>query len=128
MLRATIAVVVGIVVWGLCAQALDVLLRFAVPGYALAEPTLAFTLPMMLARLALPGAVPTVCAGLACAWMGQGARGVVTALTILLVLPFAWVHYHLWDRFPAWYHLTFLVSLAILPFLGAALAPRRKPT
>jgi hypothetical protein len=28
-------------------------------------------------------------------------------------------HYLLWDKFPVWYHLTFLVSLLPLTLLGA---------
>jgi hypothetical protein len=127
MLRAIIAVIVGIVVWGLCAQGLDMLLRSWLPGYTAAEPTLTFTMAMMLARLALPGAVPSVCAGFACAWTGRSDRRVVAALATLLVAVFAPVHYHLWDRLPVWYHLTFLSSLVVLTFAGAALAPRHKP-
>jgi hypothetical protein len=47
------------------------------------------------------------------------------ALGILLIALFIPVHYSLWDRFPIWYHLTFLVSLLPLAILGARLRPRR---
>ena len=39
MFRAAIAVVVGLVVWIICATALDILLRFTLRGYAAASPT-----------------------------------------------------------------------------------------
>jgi hypothetical protein len=31
------------------------------------------------------------------------------------------VHYSLWDKFPVWYHLFFLVTLAPAVLLGSAL-------
>ncbi len=89
MIRAIGAVLVGLIVWVLCATALDIVLRLALPGYAAGEPRLDFTLTMMIA--------------------------------IVLLLAFAPMHYHLWSKFPAWYHLTFLGSLALLPFAGAKL-------
>jgi hypothetical protein len=97
------------------------LLRLALPGYTAAEPQLHFTLGMMIARLALPGAVPSVCAGFVSAWISRGDRRVIAALTIILLVAFLPAHYHLWSRFPVWYHLSFLGSLLLLPALGARL-------
>jgi hypothetical protein len=91
------------------------------PGYAAAEPHMQFTLGMMLARLALPGAIPSVLAGFVTAWIARQAARVVTALAIVLVLAFAPSHYYLWTKFPPWYHLTFLVSLFVLTWCGARL-------
>ena len=42
-------------------------------------------------------------------------------LGIMLLAMFIPVHYGLWDKFPVWYHLTFLVSLLPLTLVGAAL-------
>lgn len=121
MIRATIAVAVGLIVWVIIAIALDVLLRAVLPGYAAAEPHLHFTLEMMVARLALPGAIPSVAAGFASAWIARGDRRVVAVLVIILVALFLPTHYRLWAQFPVWYHLTFLGSLVLLTLLGARL-------
>ncbi len=121
MIRAILAVIGGLIVWGVCATGLDILLRHALAGYAAAEPQLSFTLGMMIARLALPGALPSIAAGCAAAWISRGSRRVTAALTLVLVAAFLPAHYRLWTKFPAWYHLAFFGSLIALPWLGARL-------
>ena len=119
MMRAVWAVVAGLVAWGIVATGLDILLRYTLTGYASAEPQLNFTLGMMIARLALPGAVPSVIAGFVSAWIARGDRRVTALLIIILLAAFLPAHYRLWTKFPLWYHLTFLGSLILLPWLGA---------
>jgi hypothetical protein len=121
MIRGSVAVVAGLVVWGIVATALNLLLRSALPGYTAAEHELHFTLGMMIARLALPGAVPSVCAGFASAWICRGKRWVIAVLIIILLAVFLPTHYNLWGKFPLWFHLTFIGSLLVLPLLGARL-------
>jgi hypothetical protein len=121
MIRPAIAVVVGFLVWMACATALDILLRFTLPGYAAAEPSMHFTFGMMIARLALPGAVPSIAAGFVSAWIARGNRRATVALAVILLLAFLPAHYRLWTRFPLWYHLTFLSSLLLLTLIGAKL-------
>ena len=124
MIRVVIAVVVGLVVWGIVATGLDILLRFALTGYASAEPQLNFTLGMMIARLALPGAVPSVIAGFVSAWIARGDRRAIAVVIIILLAAFLPAHYRLWAKFPLWYHLTFLGSLILLTWLGARIKSR----
>jgi hypothetical protein len=124
MIRAALGVVAGLIVWVVVATGLDMLLRSALPGYAAAEPQLNFTLGLMIARLALPGAIPSLFAGFACARIARGDRRAIAALAIILVAVFLPAHYRLWLRFPIWYHLTFFGSLVLLTFLGARLARR----
>jgi hypothetical protein len=121
MIRGVIAVVVGLIAWVVIATGLDVLLRIALPGYGASEPQFNFTLGMMIARLALPGAVPSVGAGFVSAWIARSDRRVIVALIIILLAIFLPAHYRLWEKFPLWYHLTFLLSLILLPLLGAKL-------
>jgi hypothetical protein len=121
MIRAVVAVIVGLVVWLICATALNILVRIMLPGYAAAEPQLQFTLIMMIARLALPGAIPSLAAGFASAWISRGNRRVTAVLATILLVVFLPAHYHLWTKFPLWYHLTFLGSLLLLTWLGAKL-------
>jgi len=121
MMRGAMAVVVGLIIWVTIATGLDVLLRVVLPGYAASEPQFNFTLSMMIARLALPGAVPSIGAGFVSAWIARSDRRVIVALIILLLAIFLPAHYRLWEKFPLWYHLTFLLSLILLPLLGAKL-------
>jgi hypothetical protein len=121
MMRGALAVVVGLIVWAVVATGFDMLLRVALPGYAANEPQLHFTLGMMIARLALPGAVPSVGAGFVSAWISRSDRRAIAALTIILMAAFLPAHYRMWAQFPLWYHLTFLASLILLPSLGARL-------
>jgi uncharacterized protein (DUF983 family) len=76
---------------------------------------------MMIARLALPGAVPSVGAGFVSAWIARSDRRVIVVLIIILLAIFLPAHYRLWEKFPLWYHLTFLGSLILLTLLGARL-------
>ena len=121
MMRGSIAVVAGLITWVVIATGLDVLLRIALPGYAASEPQFNFTLSMMIARLALPGAVPSVGAGFVSAWIARSDRRVIVVLIIILLAIFLPAHYRLWEKFPLWYHLTFLGSLILLTLLGARL-------
>ena len=121
MVRPILAVVAGVVTWAAIAVGLDLVLRIMIPGYPAAEPDFHFTLGMMLARLALPGAVPSVAAGFVTAWIARSNIRALAGLVIVLLLFFLPGHYHLWEKFPLWYHLTFFASLIVLPLLGAKL-------
>ncbi|MEA3141185.1 MAG: hypothetical protein QOK23_3354 [Gammaproteobacteria bacterium] len=121
MLRPTIAVIVGLLVWFICAVALNLLLRLTIPGYVAAEPLLQFTLGMMFARLSLLGGITSVAAGFTSAWISPRNGRVIAVLVSILVLIFLPAHYQLWTRFPVWYHLTFFGSLILLTWLGAML-------
>jgi hypothetical protein len=124
MIRGIVAVVAGLLVWGVCATLLDIVLRLALPGYAAAEPQLQFTVGMMLARLALPGALPSVAAGFVGAWISRGNRLVTWIVALALLGAFLPTHYRLWSKFPPWYHVTFLGSLILLTWLGARGVPK----
>jgi len=60
-------------------------------------------------------------AGAACAAIGRAARLPVYVLALLLVALFIPVHSSLWSKFPIWYHLFFLGTLAPLVILGGRL-------
>ena len=122
MLKSVLAVVVAVITWFLTATILNLILRALFPGYSAAELTFAFTLPMMICRLAL-GLVSSLCAGLVCARIaGRSIAAKITAgIMVALFIP---AHYMLWDKFPVWYHLFFLVTLAPTVLLGASLVRR----
>lgn len=108
----------GFVAWWVIATLLDLLLRFSWPDYAAVEKAMTFTLGMQIARLA-EGAGASLAAGFTAAWISRRKPIATWFLVILLLALFIPVHYSLWHRFPVWYHLVFLISLVVLPPLGA---------
>ena len=119
-MKTVAAVIVGLVTWILVATIVNFPLRAWWPHYHEAETAFNFTLGMKLVRLAL-GALASVCSGFVAAWIANGRRTAAIALGILLLVLFIPNHYLLWEKFPVWYHLTFLVSLFPLTLLGAML-------
>jgi hypothetical protein len=118
------AIIVGLITWILVASILNFPLRAWWPHYHEAETAFSFTLGMKLARLAL-GAAASLCSGFVAAWIANGQQAAMS-LGILLLALFVPNHYLLWDKFPIWYHLTFLVSLFPLTVLGAILKLSRR--
>jgi len=121
MTRAILAVVAGLVVWMVVATLLNFGLR---AGYTVAEPTMAFTLGMKVARLIL-GALASVAAGAAAGLIAPsktGPRWVLGGIILALFIP---VHVQLWAKFPVWYHLVFLGTLLPLVAMGGAFASAR---
>ena len=127
--KTVAAVITGLVTWFFIATVVNLALRAWWPHYLEAETAFDFTFAMKLARLVL-GALSTIGAGFVAAWIAN-ARMRAAALTgIVLLGLFIPGHYRIWDKFPVWYHLTFLVSLLPLTLLGATLArrpPRQAP-
>ncbi len=119
MLRLIGGVVAGLIVWVAVVSALNLGLRHGWHDYAAVEKAMTFTIPMMAARLA-ESAISSLVSGFVAALVDKGGWAPLVSGTILLLL-FIPVHYSLWDRFPIWYHLTFLISLPFLSFIGGKL-------
>ena len=119
MIRLAGGVIAGLVIWIAGVTLLNIGLRHGLAGYATVEKTMAFTLTMLIARLCI-SAVSSVASGYGAARLGHGQRA-ATITGILLLLLFLPVHYMLFDKFPLWYHLTFLLSLPLLSMAGARL-------
>jgi hypothetical protein len=113
----------GLVAWTLAATVLNLGVRLWWPGYAAVEKQMDFTLGMMLARLVI-GALATVVGGFTGAWISRGKPLATWLLAIALLALFIPLHIDLWPRFPAWYHLTFLLSLVVCTWLGGRLKRR----
>ena len=123
MWRTISSIIAGLVAWTVIATILNFGLRAALPGYHAAESTLHFTMAMKVCRLSL-AALASLAAGAsvrAVAPASRAAAWVAGAIVLALFLP---LHYQLWDKFPVWYHLTFLLSIVPLFALGAALRSR----
>ena len=114
------AVIAALVTWFFVATVLNLALRASWPHYHEAEIAFNFTFAMKFARLVL-GAISTLGAGFVAAWIDKGRMRAATLTGIVLLALFIPGHYRIWEKFPLWYHLTFLVSLLPLTLLGAAL-------
>ena len=126
MFRSFVSVIASLLVWTAVATLVNRAMGAAWPAYALATPAMAFTLPMMIARL-LMGAVATLAGGAAAYAVGRG-RWLALITGCLLLAFFIPVHVQLWQRFPLWYHLTFLGSLVPLAVAGGWVARTRMPS
>jgi hypothetical protein len=126
MWRTVLGIITGLVAWALIASLLDIGLRHALPGYQQAEPTFAFTVAMMIARLAIAAAASLATGAMVQLIAGPSrlAPWVVGGVMLLLFIP---VHIRIGLRLPIWYHLVFLTTLAPLVVLGARLPPRASP-
>jgi len=124
MARTTLGVVAGLAAWVTVAIVAGLIMRAAWPEYASVADAMTFTLPMMSARLAI-GALATLVTGLvtaAIAGRSLAARLIAGALLLVVFIP---QHVMLWDKFPVWYHLTFLLSLVPLTYVGGKMAEAR---
>src|SRR5215831_11430618 len=119
MKRSVFALVAGLVLWVLVATLLNRGLRAGLPGYALAEPLLTFTLGMKVARLIL-GALASLAAGAVVGLIAPSKMAPRWVFGVLMLGFFIPVHVQIWAKFPVWYHLVFLGTLLPLVLLGAA--------
>lgn len=121
--RTIAAIVAGLAAWVLLVTALNWCLRLWLPGYSQAEPVMAFSLTMQVARLSI-AALTSLAAGALVHAIAPASRLAPWVVGLVLLILFIPVHMQLWQKFPVWYHLTFLVTLAPLVALGAELRPR----
>jgi hypothetical protein len=127
MLRAIGSVVAGLIAWLVVVTLLNFGLRAAIPGYHVAEATLRFTLAMKAGRL-IEAALTSLAAGAVVGLVAPTNRWAPWAAGLIVLVMFLPVHIHLWSKFPAWYHLAFLVPLVPLVVLGAWLVSRARGT
>ncbi len=125
MLRVATGVVAGLVAWVLIVTVLNWGLRLGLPGYLEAEPTMVFTLTMKIGRLAI-AVITSIAAGALVHAIAPASRWAAWIVGLVLLALFVPEHVHLWDRFPIWYHLTFLITLAPLVVLGSLIRLQTK--
>jgi hypothetical protein len=117
MARKILSVVAGLVAFIAVVTVAGIVMRGSWPEYARVADAMSFTLPMMIARLSI-GAVATIAAGWVTAAVARGSTLVTLAPGVLLLVAFIPEHVTIWEKFPVWYHLTFLLSLIPLTYLG----------
>ncbi|HET7362448.1 MAG TPA: hypothetical protein VFJ70_02630 [Burkholderiales bacterium] len=117
-MRVIGAIAAGLATWIVVATLLNLALRYTWPAYAAVEQAMTFSRGMMAARLII-GAVSSLFAGFVGAWLARGKPLAAWSLVVVLLAIFVPLHYQLWQRFPAWYHVVFLLSLVVVTPLGA---------
>ena len=115
-MRKILGVVAGLIVWLVVTTVAGLILRAAWPEYARVAEAMTFSLGMKVARLSI-GAIATLAMGWVVAAVTRSTTAILVAAAILLVA-FIPVHISLWDKFPVWYHLAFLLSLVPLTYAG----------
>src|SRR5215813_13858245 len=109
MVRTIASIAAALIVWVAVVFVAGLVIRATWPEYVRVAGDMTFTLPMKLARLAI-GAAATVAAGGVAAMLGRTRTTALIAGSVLLAV-FIPEHVTLWNKFPIWYHLTFLGSL-----------------
>jgi len=124
MWRTIASIVAGLLTWAVVVTILNLGLRAAIPGYHAAEASLQFSMAMKIGRLA-EAALTSLAAGAVVGLVARSQRWAPWMVGIVVLALFLPVHFRLWDKFPVWYHLAFLVPLVPLVVIGARLAVRR---
>jgi len=122
MKRSILGCVAGLVTWIVVVTVINRMLRLSIPNYTAAEHTLQFTLAMKWARL-LMAIVTSVAAGVVTGWISRSSRWaplIVGGVVFAMFLP---LHIAIWSKLPAWYHLTFLLTIIPAVCVGALLPP-----
>ena len=127
MWRTVASIFAGLAAWAVIVTILNFGLRAALPGYHAAEATLDFTLAMKIGRLT-EAALTSVAAGAVVSWIARSKTWAAWVTGLIVLALFLPEHIKLWSKFPAWYHLTFLVPIVPLFGLGAALWSRAGKT
>jgi hypothetical protein len=121
MARKILGVVAGLALWVTVVGVLGAIMRVSWPAYSSVADAMTFTLPMLIARLSI-GALATLATGAITATIVPQPKLTRLIPGVLLLIGFIPVHVMLWDKFPVWYHLTFLLSLVPLTYFGGTMA------
>jgi hypothetical protein len=127
MLRTVLSVVAGAVAWLVLVTIADRVMRAQWPEYQAVWSAMAFTLPMMLARLA-ESTVALIAASWAATRIAPASRPAPWAFGLVMLAVFAPYHLlYIWAKFPPWYHAYFLSSLLLIPLAVGMLTRRTAP-
>jgi hypothetical protein len=124
MKRSILACLAGLLTWIVVVTLINRVLRLSLPNYTAAEQTLQFTLGMKWARL-LMAIGTSVAAGAVTGWISRSSRTAPLIVGSVVLAMFVPLHVAIWSKFPAWYHLTFLLAIIPAVLVGALLPARR---
>ncbi len=124
MKRSILACLAGLLTWAVVVSVINRVLRLSLPNYAAAEQTLQFTLGIKWARLVM-AIVTSLVAGAVTRWISPSSRWPPFVVGSVVLAMFAPWHIANWSKFPAWYHLTFLLTIIPAVLVGSLLSRRR---
>ena len=124
MKRSILACLAGLLTWAVVVTVINRVLRLSLSNYTAAEHTLQFTLGMKWARL-LMAIVTSLVAGAVTRRISPSSRWAPLIVGSVVLAMFVPAHIALWSKFPAWYHLTFLLTIIPAVLVGALLTRRR---
>lgn len=119
-------VLVGCVVVILLGVALSTTARALWPAYAIAEPTRAYSLVMLISRLTAGACIVVLAAIAATRASRDDGRSAWWLGALFFVVSFVHHVFQVWAEYPVWYHLLYLAYL--LPLSGFAGRVGRAPT
>lgn len=125
ILRAAAGLAIGALTWWAVLGLEFVVLRASWPAYLAAEPDKAYTLPMLLARLAI-FSTTIFAASAAAALSARDVRlaWLAGAVIFLLSVPPHLYPGTVWDDYPVWYHLAYLASIFPIAVFAARVVSR----
>jgi hypothetical protein len=125
MMRAVCAILAGAIAWEAVVLLATLVGRLIWPAYGAVETARIFALDMLLSRLAV-GALATLVFGAVVTWVALGEKRMVLVVLALWLTYSVVDHYLVWDQFPVWYHLVYLVYIVPLVLIGGKLVSVRK--
>ena len=119
--KIPVGAAMNFVAWVALGTLILIAVRIMWPEYAAAEPTRAYDLAMMVMRLSVSSIALIGAAYIAATTVRENRISPIAGALLMLAL-FVPYHINIWDKYPVWYHLTFLVSIPVLALLGGRLA------
>jgi hypothetical protein len=121
--KTIVGVIAGLAAWVAIIVVAGMIMRLSWPAYASVADAKTFTLPMLVARLSI-GALATVSSGCIATLVAPESMVARLLPGLILLVAFIPQHIALWETFPVWYHLTFLLTLVPPTWVGGSICSR----
>ena len=120
MLKISLGVIVGFIVWSILWVGFDAVLRTVWGNYNESAKAMKFSSLMLLVPIIL-SAVVSLISGYVAALVAKENTKSPLILGVLLLIVGIFVQIGVWDKIPLWYHLTFWILLIPMTILGGRL-------
>jgi hypothetical protein len=128
ILRIVAAVLVGAVVSRIVLDGGSMLIRTAWPAYAVAEPDRAYSLAMLFVRLVMFSTmIAAVSASGTLVARDHRFSWLAGSIILAISIPPHLYPGHVWEFYPPWYHIVYLVSILPIAFSAGHLSRRFVP-
>ncbi len=120
MLKISLGVIVGFIVWSILWVGFDAILRTVWTSYDESAKAMKFSSLMLLVPLILSAVVSLISGYVAALVAKENAKSPLILGVLLLIVGIS-VQIGVWDKIPLWYHLTFWILLIPMTILGGKL-------